>query len=124
MSPEPHLKGRSRIPPGGRDILHTAMGSQDPYCDSSIDPEIKKWPHLATDVRDPGACLAQCHERFVAETIRAPVPDTAALCEVLNGTSTANQGEKLGWLYCCSSVLCGVSFDREARSVGEDREFP
>lgn len=92
-------------------------------CDDSIDPEAREWPHLAVDVQDPKACLAQCQQRFVSEVVPAPDDDTTAMCEVLNRTAEAQEHMGFGWLYCCSSVLCGVSFDRETKSPGQDRGF-
>lgn len=92
-------------------------------CDDSIDPKAREWPHLAVDVQDPKACLAQCRQRFVSEVVLTPDDDTPALCEALNRSAEVDEELEFGWLYCCSSVLCGVSFDRETRSAGQDRRF-
>lgn len=99
------------------------MRRRAPDCDDSIDPEAKAWPHLAVDIRDPKACLAQCRQRFVSQVVPTPDDDTPALCEALNRTADADGDPGFGWLYCCSSVLCGVSFGRETRGTGQDRRF-
>lgn len=92
-------------------------------CDVSIDPATKEWPYLAINVHDPETCLVQCRERFIAEKVETSADDNAALCEALNSTAQASADTGFGWLYCCSSVLCGVSFDRVTRSAGQDRGF-
>lgn len=92
-------------------------------CDAAIDPATREWPYLATDVPNPAACLSQCRESFMAEVVAAPADDKAALCEAMNGTAQAGGDVGFGWLYCCSSVLCGVSFDKVTRSAGQDRGF-
>lgn len=99
------------------------MRRRAPVCDDSIDPKAREWPHLAVDVQDPKACLEQCRQRFVSEAVSTPIGNAPALCEALNRTIDADDDLGFGWLYCCSSVLCGVSFDMERRSAGQDRRF-
>ena len=99
------------------------MRPRAPSCDASIDPATREWGYTAVNVHDPDPCLAQCRERFVAEVVAAPADDNVALCEALNGTAEAGKDMDFGWLYCCSSVLCGVHFDRVTRGPGHDRGF-
>lgn len=93
-------------------------------CDDTLDPSTRKWPHLATDVQQPEECLARCRSRFIAEVASVPDDDEGALCAALSRRAEVDRDMGLGWLYCCDSVLCGVWFDGEQGSIGQDRGFP
>lgn len=92
-------------------------------CDDTLDPAARKWPYLATDVREPRECVAQCRSRFITEVASAPDNDPGALCAALSRRAEADRDVDLGWLYCCDSALCGVWFDGVEGTKGQDREF-
>lgn len=96
-------------------------GGGEGACVEGSDAAQRAWGIVATNIPDPRPCIKKCEELFFARVVpQYDGSNFTRTCEYLSGGAETSDDLALRQLYCCDSILCGVSI---VQPSGQDREW-